>query len=182
MERSPRRSTGGWWTFTSGMVDAVGFIALGRVFCALATGNVLFLGLAVAGEPQLAVSSTATALASFATGLGLGHWLLSGMERRGRRWFRCAIGAEAVALTAASALSWGLVTEESAQLSGRHCAVVTLLALVMGARAATAQRVAVPGMSTILVTTRWRCCTAVRARPVRVPRRRCSGGVTCVRC
>ncbi|MDT0378860.1 YoaK family protein [Streptomyces sp. DSM 42041] len=154
VERSPREIAGLMvLTFTSGMVDAVGFIALGRVFCALATGNVLFLGLAVAGEPQLAVSNTATALASFATGLGLGHWLLSGMERRGRRWFRGAIGAEAVALTAASALSWGLVAEESAQLSGRHYAVVALLALAMGARAATAQRVAVPGMSTILVTT-----------------------------
>jgi uncharacterized membrane protein YoaK (UPF0700 family) len=140
-------------TFTSGMVDAVGYIALGHVFCALATGNVLFLGLALAGEPQLAVSNTGTALGAFVVGLALGHRLVVVQEARGRRWFTWAIGAEAVALLAAAAVSWGLVARGPVGLSGRHYAVIALLAVAMGARAATAQRVAVPGMSTILITT-----------------------------
>jgi uncharacterized membrane protein YoaK (UPF0700 family) len=154
VERSPREIAGLMvLTFSSGMVDAVGFIALGHVFCALTTGNVLFLGLAVAGEVQVAVSNTATALTSFACGLGLGHWMLVTLEGRGKRWFRGAIGAEAVAMLAAAAASWGLVAQAPGHLTGRHYVVVALLSLAMGARAATTQRVAVPGMSTILITT-----------------------------
>lgn len=140
-------------TFTSGMVDAVGFIALGHVFCALATGNVLFLGLAVAGEPQLGVSNTVTALATFVVGLALGHTAIVRLEGCGRDWFRVTIGGETVALAAAAGASWGLVAEPPGDLSGRHYAVVALLALAMGVRTAATHRMAVPGMSTVLITT-----------------------------
>lgn len=152
-ERSPREIAGLMvLTFTSGMVDAVGFIALGHVFCALATGNVLFLGIAVAGEPQLGVGNTVTALGMFAVGLACGHRLVVWLDSRGRRWFRTTICFEGIALSAAAGVSWGLVPEPPGQLSGRHYAVVALLALAMGARAVAAQRLAVPGMSTILIT------------------------------
>ncbi|MFD8846007.1 DUF1275 family protein [Streptomyces pseudogriseolus] len=37
-------------TVIAGAVDAVSFLTLGKVFCALATGNVLFLSFGPAGE------------------------------------------------------------------------------------------------------------------------------------
>ncbi|MFR9758039.1 YoaK family protein [Streptomyces sp. TR06-5] len=140
-------------TFSSGMVDAVGFIALGHVFCALATGNVLFLGLAVAGEPQLGVSNTVAALGSFVVGLAAGHHAILRLLARGRDWFRITIGAETVVLAAAAAAGWGLTARPPGELGLRHYGVVVMLALAMGARTATTHRVGVPGLSTILITT-----------------------------
>lgn len=140
-------------TFTSGVVDAVGFIALGHVFCALVTGNVLFLGLAVAGEPQLAVSNTATALGAFVCGLALGHRWIARLRDRGRAWFRAVVAAEAGLLLTAAGVSWGLAVGTPGGLSGRHYVVVGLLALAMGARTAATHRLGVPGMVTVLVTT-----------------------------
>ncbi|PNG22660.1 DUF1275 family protein [Streptomyces cahuitamycinicus] len=37
-------------TVLAGAVDAVSFLTMGKVFCALATGNVLFLSFALAGR------------------------------------------------------------------------------------------------------------------------------------
>ncbi len=38
-------------TFVTGILDAVSFIALGQVFAAMQTGNVIFLGLGIGGAP-----------------------------------------------------------------------------------------------------------------------------------
>jgi uncharacterized membrane protein YoaK (UPF0700 family) len=38
-------------TFVTGIVDAVTFLGLGQVFAAMQTGNVIFLGLGIAGAP-----------------------------------------------------------------------------------------------------------------------------------
>ncbi|WP_431783710.1 YoaK family protein [Streptomyces chumphonensis] len=140
-------------TATSGMVDVVGFLALGRVFCALTTGNVLFLGLALAGEAQLAVTTTGLALLAFVVGILTGNRLIDVVTARGGRWFRGAVGAEALLLLVGAAVAWRLAAETTPQVGGRHLAVVALLATAMGVRAATTLKTAVPGHSTILVTT-----------------------------
>jgi uncharacterized membrane protein YoaK (UPF0700 family) len=38
-------------TFSSGAVDAISFLALGKVFSAFMTGNIAFLGIRLAGAP-----------------------------------------------------------------------------------------------------------------------------------
>ncbi len=40
-------------TFSTGLIDAVSFLGLGHVFTANMTGNIVFLGFAVAGTPGL---------------------------------------------------------------------------------------------------------------------------------
>ena len=42
-------------TFTTGIVDAVGYLGLDRVFTANMTGNVVILGMALAGADDLPV-------------------------------------------------------------------------------------------------------------------------------
>jgi uncharacterized membrane protein YoaK (UPF0700 family) len=59
-------------TVSSGAVDAISFLALGRVFTAFMTGNLVFLGMGIARHP-LAPSIIAV-LASMA-GFGLGIYL-----------------------------------------------------------------------------------------------------------
>ena len=52
-------------TFVTGIVDAVGFLALDRVFTGNMTGNIVILGMGVAGADDLPVLGPAIALAAF---------------------------------------------------------------------------------------------------------------------
>jgi len=66
-------------TFSSGAVDAVSFLALGKVFTAFVTGNVAFLGMAIASSTGSAIYGVAppritwvlASLAGFAGGIYL---------------------------------------------------------------------------------------------------------------
>ena len=59
-------------TAVTGMVDAVSFLALGHVFTANMTGNVVFLGFAIGGAAGLSISGSLMALICFAVGALLG--------------------------------------------------------------------------------------------------------------
>ena len=56
-------------TAVTGLVDAVSYLALGHVFTANMTGNVVFLGFAVAGAPGLSVMRSGLAVAAFFSNL-----------------------------------------------------------------------------------------------------------------
>jgi uncharacterized membrane protein YoaK (UPF0700 family) len=57
-------------TFSSGAIDAVSFLALGKVFTAFMTGNVAFLGMAFAGSPVAPRAvSVLSSMAGFAVGV-----------------------------------------------------------------------------------------------------------------
>jgi uncharacterized membrane protein YoaK (UPF0700 family) len=58
-------------TISSGAVDAISFLALGKVFSAFMTGNIAFLGLRVAGAPAPGAVSILVSMASFAVGVYL---------------------------------------------------------------------------------------------------------------
>src|SRR5216110_3448227 len=55
-------------TVVTGVVDAVSFLGLGRVFVANMTGNVVFFGFAAAGETTLSVLASLTAVLAFLAG------------------------------------------------------------------------------------------------------------------
>src|SRR3954462_13878546 len=59
-------------TVVTGVVDAVSFLGLGRVFVANMTGNVVFLGFAAAGETTLSVPASLTAVLAFLAGAPAG--------------------------------------------------------------------------------------------------------------
>jgi uncharacterized membrane protein YoaK (UPF0700 family) len=52
-------------TFTTGLVDAVSFLGLGRVFTANMTGNVVFLGFGIAGGAGLPVVAPLVSVGAF---------------------------------------------------------------------------------------------------------------------
>jgi uncharacterized membrane protein YoaK (UPF0700 family) len=57
-------------TLSSGAIDAVSFLGLGKVFTAFMTGNVAFLGMAFAGSPVAPrVVSVLSSMAGFAVGV-----------------------------------------------------------------------------------------------------------------
>jgi uncharacterized membrane protein YoaK (UPF0700 family) len=56
-------------TVSSGAIDAISFISLGKVFTAFMTGNIAFLGLRIAGNSAPEVVSILTSMLAFALGV-----------------------------------------------------------------------------------------------------------------
>src|SRR5438105_11508642 len=56
-------------TVSSGAVDAISFLALGKVFSAFMTGNIAFLGFRVAGAPGPGAVAVLASMAGFAGGV-----------------------------------------------------------------------------------------------------------------
>ncbi|NWF26085.1 DUF1275 domain-containing protein [Streptomyces sp. PKU-EA00015] len=139
--------------FATGAVEAVSFLALGPVFTAMQTGNVLFLGFAVAGEGGLSPAVAAVSLAGFALGAVAGSTVESAVDARGRRWFVAALAGEAVLLGLAVLVAWRAGVEATGgPLAGPHFAVIALVACAMGVRNVTMLRVHVPDMPTTVAT------------------------------
>ena len=59
-------------TVSSGAVDVISFLALGKIFTAFMTGNIAFLGMGIAGHPgALRIVSVLASMAGFAGGVYL---------------------------------------------------------------------------------------------------------------
>ena len=137
-------------TFTTGLIDAVSYLGLGRVFTGLQTANLVVLGFAVAGTDGFAVEPPAVSLAAFFAGAAIGGRLAAGLGDRHRRWFALALIVEAVLVAAAALVAMGLEPDEVAR--GGAYVVIALLALAMGLRSATISRLSAPGLSTTVLT------------------------------
>ncbi|QHC21943.1 YoaK family protein [Streptomyces sp. GS7] len=138
-------------TLVTGVLDAVSFLALGHVFIATQTGNLLFLGFGIAGQGGLPVAATVVSLGAFLVGAALGARVESGLAARRRPWFPVALLVEAALLVAAAATGW-----ESGPggdlATGQRYAVIGLMAAAMGVRNVTAMRVAAPDFTTTVET------------------------------
>ncbi|MFC8124072.1 YoaK family protein [Streptomyces sp. NPDC057302] len=129
-------------TFVTGLVDAVSYLGLDRVFVANMTGNVVFLGFALAGDVQLSATASLLAVGAFVAGAWAGG-LIAPRVARPLRLFAVLVAAHAV-LTAA-ALAIDLAAD------ARHVLIV-LLALGMGLQNAVVGKVAVPDLTTTVLT------------------------------
>ncbi|GAA1742239.1 YoaK family protein [Aeromicrobium alkaliterrae] len=136
-------------TFSTGVIDAVGYLGLDRVFTGNMTGNVVILGMALTGADDLPVLGPVLALAGFMAGAAAGGRVLRtarpGWTGRTTLLF-AAVGAVMAAVgVLLLAFSSGLA----------HPAVVsttTVLAAAMGVQAATARFLAVKDVTTVVVT------------------------------
>ena len=136
-------------TLMTGLVDAFSYLALGHVFVANMTGNVLFAGFALTGLGGISVPATVLALGAFVAGAALGgRWALARGPHRGRLLAEGltmqAVGLLAVAIVA-SALS---VTGSATRLT-----LIAVLAATMGLQNAIVRRLSVPGVATNVLTT-----------------------------
>jgi uncharacterized membrane protein YoaK (UPF0700 family) len=75
-------------TFSSGAIDAISYLALGKVFTAFMTGNIVFLGLWTAGARDFVVVRIAFALATFSTGVFLARLIAKFHRDSDRRFGR----------------------------------------------------------------------------------------------
>src|SRR5260370_16200871 len=70
-------------TVSSGAVDAISFLALGKVFSAFMTGNIAFLGLRVAGAGAPGAVAILVSMAAFAVGVYLSTRVVKPSEGSG---------------------------------------------------------------------------------------------------
>lgn len=139
-------------TMTTGLVDAVSVIGLGNVFVALMTGNVLFMGFALAGASKFQVAHNASALVAFLVGAVLSGWVAQWFGARTRRpWLLTAAAVEVALLLAASLLARGYDMEHLSP-SSTYYVLVVLTAIAMGFRNGTVKRLAVADLPTTVLT------------------------------
>ncbi|WP_225097016.1 YoaK family protein [Streptomyces sp. CoH27] len=135
-------------TVVSGLIDAVSYLGLGRVFTANMTGNVVVLGFAAAGAPGFSVPHTATSLGCFLLGAVTGGRLAARYSGGSRRaWARLTLAAEAVlvAVSAVIAFAWPHAT-------GTVYALIALTGYAMGLRNATVRKLRIPDLTTTVLT------------------------------
>jgi uncharacterized membrane protein YoaK (UPF0700 family) len=136
-------------TILTGLVDAFSYLALGHVFVANMTGNVVFLGFALAGAPGFSIAASLVALASFFSGALVGGKVGSRLGEHRARLLAAAALMQAVFLAASVVLA--AVAGEAIGHEFRY-ALIVVLGTAMGVQNATARRLAVPDMTTTVLT------------------------------
>jgi uncharacterized membrane protein YoaK (UPF0700 family) len=139
-------------TAGSGSLDAVAFLALGKVFVSVITGNLVLFGIGLdQREHQLALR-VAVAIASYAVGATAGA-VITGRARADQPvWpgrVTVALLAE-LALLAGFAGGWELAAARPA--GGAQLALLAVAAAAMGLQSAAVHRLALPGFSSTYLT------------------------------
>jgi uncharacterized membrane protein YoaK (UPF0700 family) len=136
-------------TAVTGLVDAFSYLVLGHVFVANMTGNVVFFAFALAGVGGFSATASVAAIGCFAVGaLVTGRLGRSLADRRElllgvTAGIQAVLVAEAVTMTALSS---------SPMPAGLRYALIVTLSLTMGAQNATARKLAVPDLTTTVLT------------------------------
>jgi uncharacterized membrane protein YoaK (UPF0700 family) len=159
-------------TAVTGMVDAVSILRLGHVFVANMTGNVVFIGFGAAGAPGFPIYDSLVAIAAFLVGAFAGGQLEAQWAGHRARALRLGAGVQAVGLLVATVI---------AAIAGSHphpafrYVLLVLLAAGMGLQNAVVRRLAVPDLTTTVLTMTLTGLASdlrtTRARPGQVPLR-----------
>jgi uncharacterized membrane protein YoaK (UPF0700 family) len=136
-------------TIVSGCVDAFSYLVLGHVFVANMTGNILFLGFALAGVHGLSVSASLVALGSFVVGATLGGRLV--LLTKSHRGWLLASSSGIQGVFVAVALTFAALAAIPVDVRTRYT-IIVILALSMGIQNAVARKLAVPDVTTTVLT------------------------------
>ncbi|MEU3521240.1 YoaK family protein [Streptomyces sp. NPDC006654] len=136
-------------TVVTGMVDAVSYLSLGHVFVANMTGNVVFLGFALAGAPNLSGLASVVALAAFLVGALAGGRLGTRFATHRGNLLKTATAVGTVLVAAAVAVT--AITDGRVG-TGVQYTLIVFLGLALGLQNAVARRLGVPDMTTTVLT------------------------------
>jgi uncharacterized membrane protein YoaK (UPF0700 family) len=134
-------------TLVSGVIDAVSYLQLGRVFVANMTGNIVLLGFAFAGAPYISIQGSLLALAAFMIGAVIGGRLSRLHGESGPRLLSVATTAKIVFMLVAAAIA---VAYGTAGLAAY--AIIVILGVSMGVQNAVVRSLSVPDITTTVVT------------------------------
>ena len=136
-------------TATTGVVDAVSIISLGRVFVANMTGNVVFIGFALVGVRGFSLSASLSALAGFLLGAWGGGLALERLRLSRVLLLRNTLGVEFGLLAAALVLAAASGPPIHRSIAD---AIAACMAVALGLQNSVARRLAVPDLTTTVLT------------------------------
>ncbi len=136
-------------TVVTGLIDAFSYLMLGHVFVANMTGNVIFLAFALAGAKGFSIGATALSLGAFAVGATTSGRLAKSVGDHRGRHLAVAASCEAAFVVTAMAVDWSAGTPVSEAV---RYVLVLLLALGTGIQNGTARKLAVPDLTTTVLT------------------------------
>lgn len=136
-------------TVVSGLVDAASYLSLGHVFVANMTGNVVFLGFALAGAGGFSIGLSLIALGSFLVGGLAGGRLAASLSERRLRLLRTSTALQLLPVVAAVTIA--AIAGDPLGRSSQYV-VVAALAMAMGLQNAAVRRLGVPELTTTVLT------------------------------
>ena len=135
-------------TVVTGLVDAFSYLRLGHVFVANMTGNVIFLGFALAGVGEISIVASLLAILAFAVGATMGgRWAAGRALHRGHLLAAATSVQAGVVLVASVIASTAGIEGSTVRLT-----LIGLLSLAMGGQNAVVRRLAVPDLTTTVLT------------------------------
>lgn len=137
---------------TTGLVDAISVLGLGKVFTANMTGNIVFLGFAASGAPDFRVAPYLVAISAFLVGAAVaGRTGKAYANGSLRRWLLTSATIEAVMLWVAAGFAIELDIAGGTPEPNVY-AIIALTALAMGYRNATIRQLKIPDLTTTVLT------------------------------
>jgi uncharacterized membrane protein YoaK (UPF0700 family) len=136
-------------TAVTGLVDSFSYLVLGHVFVANMTGNVVFFAFALAGVRGFSATASVVAIGGFAlSALAVGRL---GRSLAGRRELLLGVTAGIQAIIVAETVTMTALSP-SPMPAGLRYALIVSLSLAMGAQNTTARKLAVPDLTTTVLT------------------------------
>ena len=136
-------------TVVTGLVDAFSYLALGHVFVANMTGNVVFLAFALVGARGFSLLASLAAIAAFSFGALVGG-RVSGRLGRNRGHHLVVVTSFEAVLVAASALLAALAHTPGS--GAPRYVLIVVLSVALGTQNATVRKLAIPDLTTTVLT------------------------------
>jgi len=138
-------------TVSSGAIDAISFLALGKVFSAFMTGNIAFLGLRVAGASAPGVVAIFSSIVAFAAGVYLSTRIVKHSADSGIWPQRVTVALGVSLIPHAAFLAVWFATNGQPSLDVAHV-LVGLWGFAMGMQSAAVRTLHVEGVFTTAAT------------------------------
>ncbi|TFI42473.1 DUF1275 domain-containing protein [Rhodococcus sp. 1R11] len=136
-------------TFVTGVLDAVGYLGLDKVFTGNMTGNVVILAMGLGGGDELPVLGPLVALLLFSLGAVVAGMALKKHPGKWNRTITLLLAAGTFVLVGAAVATF-IIGPDLPHAAG--IVVAAVIALQMGVQACIARKLAVRDMTTVVVT------------------------------
>jgi uncharacterized membrane protein YoaK (UPF0700 family) len=127
-------------TITSGAVNAVSFLALGKVFSSIITGNLVLLGVAVTTHSSTEAVHAGLAIAGYAAGILVAAPLAARRSDRSGTWPGSVTAALAAELIVLAGFCLGWEFSGGSPRGGGQLALLIVAAAAMGMQSAAVRR------------------------------------------
>ncbi len=136
-------------TAATGIIDAVSYLALDRVFTGNMTGNLLFIGFALTGTDDIPLLNNVLALTGFMLGAAIGARSLKHLDMSNFARSSGIVLGLSVVMTVVVSLTWW---QASSLTTTGQIAITTILATLMGAQVAAVKPIGNSDITTVVVT------------------------------